>query len=817
MELDLPTGNDTSGGNDHAVKFLLTLKELVDVLGRTGPGGPSGGGAPTGGTADQNSGKNLVKATQKLFTDLANAFKPLKTVLATFGAIHPQKAAAPAAPSDNRLDDAKYDRFFSGPPTPPKPETPPEQAPVAAITPPPEPEPTPKAPKAKAEQKEQAPVAAITVQDASIGIDYASVKMPAAPAPKAKPKPEPEPEKQPEPLLAKLVDIDTNLVKITVPTASFKITSALLQGKFFMPPEAAAAKPAPEAKPETAPKEKADKTPAEKPAPEKTPKEAAPEKPAKEKPKKAQGESAAALLTWGNVFKRLIGGADERKNKTATKGKDKPEKETEEKADDTQDKNASAKEAAQNLQNAIINIANGVVNVTTGGEKKENEQEQEQEQDNNSEAAKDFAQSQADQVKGNKVKPKPAGGGRPKTAPAGGGPKPMPAGGGPKPMPAGGGGPKGPKMGDPRAMIILAVAKIATSLNQAAISLAHKAVDVIQKAQDAAGKAIGGGVAAPFKEVGKKIMGGSDMLMKAFSDPMGAFKDLTSSMIGFVSVVNPATVMQFTKAMTDVTAIAGKALAPALAIATQVVREFGDIMAPIYETLTPFITMIARAFGDMFIAMVRVSAIFMQVLLPISKSLYIALAGLARIVTALLEGITVLLAGFLGTFDGFDGMIQKAVDAIVDFSKWLTRAAVSVAVLIAKLFGATQFIANMQKVAGNKGATNRTDSTGQAAPTMGNFTSLESFGKNIAQASFTATSVAAAPKKTDDFLATISDDINGLAQLDLKQIIVDAILQAGKSAVKDTVKTVGQTAYDYNPLKRPGEAIGNFIGGMLFG
>ena len=648
-------------------------------------------------------------------------------------------------------------------------------------------------------------MAAITVQDASIGIDYASVKMPAPPA-KAKPKPEPEPEKQPEPLLAKLVDIDTNLVKITVPTASFKITSALLQGKFFMPPEAADAKPAPEAKPETTPKEKADKAPGEKKESSSSQKKLDEDekKPAKEKPKKAQGESAAALLTWGNVFKRLIGGADERKNKTATKGKDKPEKETEEKADDTQDKNASAKEAAQNLQNAIINIANGVVNVNTGGEKKEDNKEQ----DNNSEAAKDFAQSQADQVKGNGLKPKPAAGSGPKTAPTGGGPKPMPA---------GGGGPKGPKMGDPRAMIILALAKIATSLNQAAIALAHKAVDVVHKAQDAAGKAVGNGVAAPFKEVGKKIMGGSDMLMKAFSDPMGAFKELTSSMIGFVSVVNPATVMQFTKAMTDVTAIAGKALAPALAIATQVVREFGDIMAPIYETLTPFITMIARAFGDMFIAMVRVSAIFMQVLLPVSKSLYIALAGLARIVTALLEGLTVILAGFLGTFDGFDGMIQKAVDAIVDFSQWLTRAAVSVAVLVAKLFGATQFIANMQKVAGNKGATNRTDSTGQAAPTMGNFTSLESFGKNIAQASFTATSVAAAPKKTDDFLATISDDINGLAQLDLKQIIVDAIIQAGKSAVKETVKTVGQTAYDYNPLKRPGEAIGNFIGGILFG
>jgi hypothetical protein len=769
MDIDLPTGNDTGGG-DHLVQFLLTLKELVDVLGRTGPGGPSAGGS-TGEAADQTGGKNLVKATQKLFNDLAAAFKPLKTVLATFGTIQPQKAATPAAPGDNRLDNSKYDRFFSGPPTPPKPETPPAAPPTLPT------------PEAKAEKETPLPKGALTIEDASIGIDYASVKMP-APPPKAKPKPEPEPEKEPEPLLAKLVDIDTNLVKITVPTASFKITSALLQGKFFMPPEAAAAKPAPEAKPESAPKEKPDKAPEEKET------KAEEDKPAKEKPKKAQGESAAALLTWGNVFKRLIGGADERKNKTATKGKDKPEKETEEKADDTQDKNANAKEAAQNLQNAIINIANGVVNVTTAGKKKEDNA-------GTSEKALENANRQAEQdearrANGQKLAPK-------STADSNDTKAETETGG-------------GPKMGDPKTAIFTALAKMANGFNQAAIAGAHKIVDGAQKGA----QLVGSGVAAPFKEVNKKVMDGAGMLTKAFSDPLGAFKELTSSMIGFVSVVNPATVMQFTKAMTDVTAIAGKALAPALAIATQVVREFGDIMAPIYEILTPFITMIARAFGDMFIAMVRTAAILMQVLLPIIKSLYIALAGLARIVTAVLEGLTVILAGFLGTFDGFDDMVQKAVDAIVDFSQWLTRAAVSVAVLVAKLFGATQFIANMQKIASNKGANNRTDSTGQAAPTMANFTSLESFGKNIAQAAFTATSVATAPKKTDDFLATISDDINSLAQQDLKQIIVDALVAAAKITVKEGAKGAGTVAFEATGLGTAYRT-GNSIQKFLFG
>lgn len=710
MELDLPTGTGSSNG-DHLAKFLSTLTQLVDILGKTGP---AGGGTSTsaGGAGDATGGKNLVKATQKLFTDLAAAFKPLKNVLATFGTIHPPAAATPAAPttseapSGNRLEDQKYDRFFNGPPTPPRPKAAPvAQAAPTPFTPAPTAPPTPATPQAQPQEDTPLPAGALTIEDASIGIDYASVKMPAPPASKAKPA-----AKADEPTLVKSMNVDTNLVKITVPTASFKIASALIQGKFLMPPTGGPASgPSPATAPNTAP--------------------------------------TAAPAT------------------------------------NTRAQNNAAKNASQNLQNAVVNIANAVVNMTAAGSNQAKPQQQQQ--------------------------TKPNAANKPNSGPI---PKPT-SGGGPKPSPTPTGGPKGPKMGDPRKAILMSLASLATGISQAAIAVAHKIIDGAQKA----GKLVGSGVAAPFQQVGQKVMAGAGMLTKAFSDPLGAFQDLTRMMIGFVEVVNPATVMQFNKALKDVSAIFGKVLAPALAIATQVVREFGDIIAPLYEQMTPFVTMLARAFGDMFISMIRISAIIGQVLLPITKSLYIVLAGLARIVTAVLEGFTVLLAGFLGTFTGLDDLVQTAVDAIVDFSKWIVRAAVSVAVLVAKMLGATQFIANMQKVAGNKGATNRTDSTGQAAPTMSQFQNLEGFGKNIAQASFTATAVPNAPKKTDDFLATISDDIQEIAQIDLKQIIVDAILQAGKDAVKNTAQGAAEVAYDYNPLKVPGEAIGNFIGGLLFG
>lgn len=711
MELDLPTGTGSSNGGDHLAKFLSTLTQLVDILGKTGPAG-GGTSTSTGGAADATGGKNLVKATQKLFTDLAAAFKPLKNVLATFGTIHPPAAATPAAPttseapSGNRLEDQKYDRFFNGPPTPPRPEAAPvAQAAPTPFTPAPTAPPTPATPQAQPQEDTPLPKGALTIEDASIGIDYASVKMPAPPAPKAKPA-----AKADEPMLVKSMDVDTNLVKITVPTASFKIASALIQGKFLMPPTGGPASgPSPATAPNTAP--------------------------------------TAAPAT------------------------------------NTRAQNNAAKTASQNLQNAVVNIANAVVNMTAAGSNQAKPQQQQQ--------------------------TKPNAANKPNSGPI---PKPT-SGGGPKPSPTPTGGPKGPKMGDPRKAILIKLASLATGINQATIAVAHKIVDGAQKA----GKLVGSGVAAPFQEVGKKVMAGAGMLTKAFSDPLGAFQDLTRMMIGFVEVVNPATVMQFNKALKDVSAIFGKVLAPALAIATQVVREFGDIFAPLYEQMTPFVTMLARAFGDMFISMIRISAILTQVFLPVIKSLYIVLSGLARIVTAVLEGFTVLLAGFLGTFTGLDDLVQTAVDAIVDFSKWIVRAAVSVAVLVAKMFGASQFIQNMQKVAGNKGATNRTDSTGQANPTMSQFQNLEGFGKNIAQASFTATAVPNAPKKTDDFLATISDDIQEIAQIDLKQIIVDAILQAGKDAVKNTAQGAAKVAYDYNPLKAPGEAIGNFIGGLLFG
>ena len=773
MELDLPTGTD-SGGGDHLAKFLSTLTELVDLLGKTGPGGASGGASPTGGAADSTGGKNLIKATQKLFTDLANAFKPLKTVLSKFGTITPAAAKAEPAPAPIALE------------APAAPEAQADEA-----------KPKRKGRKKKgaadAEQgPEETPLAALTIQDASIGIDFASVKMPAQPAPKAKPEPEP---KEQGPTIVRIMDVDAKLAKITLPTASFRIASALLQGNFLMPPEAA--RPAPEAKPEPEPK-------AERPAP--TPKAPKPEKTA---PKTVAAESKAELFTAINVFKRYISGQKQFSFGDAFKSilqsfkpvKAEGEKAEGEKTPDAQEENAASKEASQNLQSALINIANGVVNVTTAGEKKEEDEEKPKarQPDKNAENIDDKSTwTGPDGQKLGKASEAPAAEGAAAEAATG-----AAAAEGGAAAAAGG-------------AAVAAEGTVAATVATGGLALLALAAAAAAAAVAAAGALVVSGVMAPFKVIGEVAMTVGKTLVGAMTDPIATFAKLSAVMIGFVSVINPAAVDHFNRAIKDTTAVVGKSMIGALNIFTTVQREFADVLSPIMRKLTSTIDSVAASMGGMFFGMIRLGGVAVTVLLPVFKAIGSAFSMFFGIITALSEALAVIIGGFSGMFDGLDGAVQSMATAIVDIVKVLARATVQMVALIAKIFGATGFLNGMRNVAKNKGASERDNTTGLANPTGAHFESAEGFGKSIAQASFVATSAGAAPKKTDDFLADIAKDMETISTMDLKQLIIDALVAAAKITVKEGAKGAGTIAFEGTGL---GVAYrtGNAIQKLLFG
>lgn len=369
----------------------------------------------------------------------------------------------------------------------------------------------------------------------------------------------------------------------------------------------------------------------------------------------------------------------------------------------------------------------------------------------------------------------------------------------------------------PTSGIQTAISSLVRGLQESAGILATSALQAGKSLVDK----VGSGVAAPFKQAGSMIEGVGGRLVNAFANPMAAFKDLSGLVLNFVQAVNPGAILGFNMAMRDATAVIGQALAPVMTIATEVVREWANTLAPIARQMAPLFAQIARAFGDMFISQIRLLFTYFQILMPIIKSLLIVLSGLARIVTAVNEGLMVIISGFLGSFDGVEDMVQKVVDGIVDFTKQIVRATVAVVAMVAKMVGATGFLENMRKAAEKKGP-DKEDTTGRAVPTGANFTAAESFGKSIATASFTATSAAAAPKKTDDFLDQIAKDMDTLANVDMKQVIIEAIESASPAiaraiagGAKETLKAAGNAAYEWNPLKGAGEWLGDKAAGLM--
>jgi hypothetical protein len=254
----------------------------------------------------------------------------------------------------------------------------------------------------------------------------------------------------------------------------------------------------------------------------------------------------------------------------------------------------------------------------------------------------------------------------------------------------------------------------------------------------------------------------------------------------------------------------------ALNIFTTVQREFADVLSPIMRKLTSTIDSVAASMGGMFFGMIRLGGVAVTVLLPVFKAIGAVFSMFFGIISALSEALAVIIGGFSGMFDGLDGAVQSMATAIVDIVKVIARATVQMVALIAKIFGATGFLNGMRNVAKNKGTSERDNTTGLANPTGAHFESAEGFGKSISQASFTATSAGAAPKKTDDFLADIAKDMETISQLDLKQLIIDALVAAAKITIKEGAKGAGTVAFEGTGL---GVAYrtGNAIQKLLFG
>ncbi len=201
-------------------------------------------------------------------------------------------------------------------------------------------------------------------------------------------------------------------------------------------------------------------------------------------------------------------------------------------------------------------------------------------------------------------------------------------------------------------------------------------------------------------------------------------------------------------------------------------------------------------------------------LLPVAEAMapvFEVLAGVVDALTPLLRIGQTLIAGWVQLFtdmiaallpgkEGVKGFVEQFAEAMRE----LSAAIMKVVATIAKFFGATSFIDGMVKSLTGK-MSEKKDATGMGAPTGGAFTSATDFGKQVATRAFLATGEMEKNKTTEQWLATLSEDLKGIKE-GTNTAIKDAIaagvepvagpIREMLTAVRGIASTIAGGVYD---------------------
>lgn len=254
---------------------------------------------------------------------------------------------------------------------------------------------------------------------------------------------------------------------------------------------------------------------------------------------------------------------------------------------------------------------------------------------------------------------------------------------------------------------------------------------------------------------------GSD-LMAAGEMAAGTFMGFARQMSGFVQAFSPATVELFNLAIRDLTAVVGMALQPVMDAFTVVVKEVSSRLIPIAQGLAPIFKSLAGVMLQVLTPALDTLASIVQSLVPVFEvfaQIIKALTPLLRIGQTLIAGwvelITSLISSMMPSKDGVKGFMDGFAEAIQN----LAGAVMKVVAFIARALGGTAFIDGMIKSLQGKMA-KKVNPDGSAAPTGAAFTSVTSFGQQVAARAFMATGEDGKSKTTEEWLAKLAEDLS---------------------------------------------------------
>lgn len=351
--------------------------------------------------------------------------------------------------------------------------------------------------------------------------------------------------------------------------------------------------------------------------------------------------------------------------------------------------------------------------------------------------------------------------------------------------------------------------------------------------------------------LGGAVGGIASGLGMALAAPI-AFAEVVSGVAGkiagFVSAINPGLIQTLNLAFRDLNAVVGIALQPVMQAIVPIIKQFTNALFPLAKMVGKVISEVFEALQPGIDALTDTFYVMSETLQPVIQLVGDAIKFLAPVFTflanvvkqvyiafgAMVAAIAGVIRGLFGAVNG--GGFKDAMQGLQDGLKLLTAALIRGLGYLLKFFGSIAglngmiaFLKNMQKP--------RENAQGIAAAQNAQFSSIEQLGKSAALASVIATATpggAAKENKTDqDFFAGMIEELEGIKENgpdliqavealpgQINEYLVKLPAQIGRhvaDAINSTTETVGKAAYEANPLKSAGEALGDMAAWLIYG
>lgn len=289
---------------------------------------------------------------------------------------------------------------------------------------------------------------------------------------------------------------------------------------------------------------------------------------------------------------------------------------------------------------------------------------------------------------------------------------------------------------------------------------------------------------------------------KVIEDPIGGFNALVTAISGFVAAIDPTVMEMFEAAMRDLFAVIGEALRPVMYAAVDIVRKFSDALRPVLQQLAPALRELTQQIAGYLIQLIPVFIDYLQQLMPVLKEYVEQMTKEAKNNMAMLKTYNTLK-------DALDAAIKPLMDfvsglipgkkGVLTWQQQLARGVLALTAFIARLLGATEFLAGMQKSFKREmGDTKTSDARGLAAANNPAYKTIEALGKDAMLSSFVAT----AQPHTDgeitqsEFFKSVSEDLDKISKFSWKDMITEAIIDALRRAPKEGLTQAGREFRD---------------------